>query len=143
MPMLFSYLFFILTLTPPPKSGELTISITDLKNKNGQVLVSLFKDGKGYPDKPDLAFKKGRASFVGNDKAVINFTGLQSGQYAAVILHDENSNLKMDKSWIGLPREGYGFSNNVMGSLGPPTFSKASFSHTAEEESEIIIKLRY
>ena len=46
----------------------------------------------------------------------------------------------MDKS-LGIPKEGYGFSNNVTGLMGPPSFSKASFKY--EGTQVVKIKMRY
>lgn len=123
--------------------NEISIIITHLRNEKGQVLISLFKDSEGYPDEPEKAFRKGKATIISGNRAVLSFTDLPAGNYAAVVLHDENSNLKMDKNWIGLPKEGYGFSNNVMGTFGPPGFSKASFKHTGDKLSVVSIRLRY
>jgi uncharacterized protein (DUF2141 family) len=54
------------------------------------------------------------------------FTNLAPGRYAAVAFHDENGNSRLDKSLLGMPTEPYGFSNNVEGFLGPPTFDAAA-----------------
>ncbi|MBK7290922.1 MAG: DUF2141 domain-containing protein [Chitinophagaceae bacterium] len=43
-------------------------------------------------------------------------------QLSIAILHDENDDGKMNSNFLGLPKEGYGFSNNVMGNFGPPLF---------------------
>jgi len=137
------FLFFLFIAWHPVPANEVSITITGFRNDRGQVLISLFKDGDGYPDKPEKAFRKSKATIVSGNKAIISFTGLPPGNYAAVVLHDENSNLKMDKNWLGLPKEGYGFSNNVMGNFGPPGFSKASFQHESDKQTTITIKLRY
>jgi len=137
----FLVLFLMVTWHPVPGNG-ISISITNLHNDNGQVLISLFKDGDGYPDEPEKAIRKGKATIAAN-KAMISFAGLLPGKYAAVVLHDENNNLKMDKNWLGLPTEGYGFSNNVMGTFGPPGFSKASVSLAGDKQTAITIRVRY
>ncbi len=49
------------------------------------------------------------------------------GTYAIKAFHDVNESGAMDTGLFGLPKEPYGFSNNVMGAFGPPDFSKASF----------------
>ena len=54
------------------------------------------------------------------------FSNLGSGRYAAVALHDENGNGKLDKNFLGVPAEPYGFSNNVQGFLSPPSFDEAA-----------------
>jgi uncharacterized protein (DUF2141 family) len=139
--LLFSFLLVI--AWHPRPAGNITVTIDQLRNSKGQVLICLFKDGDGYPDNPAKAIKKGKATIQTEHKATIDFTDIPAGKYAAVVLHDENSNSKMDKTWIGLPKEGYGFSNNVMGAMAPPSFSKASFQHTGDQPTSIIIKLRY
>ena len=54
------------------------------------------------------------------------FSNLAPGRYAAIAFHDENGNGKLDKNFLGVPTEPYGFSNNVQGFLGPPTFDAAA-----------------
>jgi uncharacterized protein (DUF2141 family) len=54
------------------------------------------------------------------------FSNLEPGRYAAVAFHDENGNGKLDKNFLGVPAEPYGFSNNAQGFLGAPTFGDAA-----------------
>ena len=125
-----------------PVNQTLKVNITRLRNDKGIVLVSLFKGGKGYPDDAAFAIRKEKTGITGKT-AVVYFVDLPAGSYAAAILHDENSNQKMDKSFLGLPKEGYGFSNNVSGAFGPPSYNRAVFSHSATELTRIEIRARY
>ena len=118
------------------------ITITNLRNNKGHILISLFKDGAGYPDKPEKAFRRGKVA-VSNNTAIIDFTGIPSGNYAIAIMHDENDDQKMNTNFFGIPKEGYGFSNNVMGVFGPPSYSKASFNYSSTTAAGIFIKTRY
>src|SRR5687767_271004 len=97
------------------------VTITGLRNTNGHVLLSLFKDGEGFPNKLETAFRKERLNITAG-KATVHLNMLPPGNYAIAILHDENDDLKMKTNWLGIPVEGYGFSNNVMGVMGPPSF---------------------
>ena len=54
------------------------------------------------------------------------FSNLEPGRYAAIAFHDENGNGEFDTSFIGVPTEPYGFSNDAQGFLGPPTFDAAA-----------------
>ena len=54
------------------------------------------------------------------------------GDYGVAVLHDENSNGKMDKTFLGIPLEPYGFSNNVRITFGPPKWGKAKFTSKAQ-----------
>jgi uncharacterized protein (DUF2141 family) len=80
---------------------------------------------------------------IKDNVALVSFSGLPAGNYAVVILHDENDDHKMNTNFFGIPKEGCGFSNNVMGTFGPPSFSRASFSFTGNSETQITIVARY
>jgi uncharacterized protein (DUF2141 family) len=67
---------------------------------------------------------------------------LPAGAYAAAVYHDENSNGKMDTNFLGIPKEGYGFSNNAHGSFGPPKYEDAAFT-MGESDQETSILLKY
>lgn len=64
------------------------------------------------------------------------------GVYALAVYHDENNNHHFDRSLIGLPVEGYGFSNDASIFMGPPSFASARFS-VRPGDNHIIIRLRY
>ena len=65
---------------------------------------------------------------------------LKEGDYAVKVLIDTNNNGDIDLNFFGLPKEQFGFSNNVLGLFGAPKFDKASFK--LNENKKIIIKLR-
>ena len=126
----------------PVAEDGIKINVTNLRSNNGNVLVSLFKDGVGYPDDATKAFRKTKLSIT-DKKASILFSNLPSGVYTVSILHDENDDQKMNKNGLGIPKEGFGFSNNVMGAFGPPSLSKTSFKHTATSLTQKDIRVRY
>lgn len=131
---------FSLTAYKQPVKG-IKVEVTGLRNSNGYVLVSLYKDGNGFPDQAEKAVRKAKLG-VNERKATIVFNDIQPGQYAVAILHDENSDQKMNTNGLGIPKEGYGFSNNVTGALGPPSFKRASFKYNGDI-STVTIKTRY
>ena len=49
------------------------------------------------------------------------------GTYAVAVYHDENDNHHFDRTLLGLPAEGYGFSNNVKPLFGLPSFASVTF----------------
>jgi uncharacterized protein (DUF2141 family) len=142
--MRFIYLFFLLFVFSSFHSAEegIKVTVTSLHSNDGHVLISLFKDGEGYPDDPAKAIRKAKLS-IKDKKAGILFTGLPSGKYAISIMHDENNDQKLNKNVFGIPKEGYGFSNNVVGSFGPPSFSRAGFDHKATALTQVSIKMKY
>lgn len=127
---------------PAMEQEGIRVDITRLRNNNGHVLISLFKDGNGYPDQVEKAVRRAKLS-IKDKTAWVLFTGLPAGKYAVAILHDENDDQRMNKTGLGLPREGYGFSNNVMGAFGPPTFSRAGFAYSGKNLLQLQIRTRY
>lgn len=122
-------------------SGSIALEVSGLRNNKGQVLVSVFNNAKGFPEDPARAIRKYSLS-IANNKTSVEIADLPPGYYAIAVLHDENSDTRMNTNMIGWPKEGFGFSNNAMGLFGPPSFSKAKFSVTAGRHSHRL-KMRY
>ncbi|HMT73335.1 MAG TPA: DUF2141 domain-containing protein [Chitinophagaceae bacterium] len=138
-----SFMTVLILLSFGYKINEgIRISVTNVRSDRGTVLVSLFKDGVGFPDNPEKAVKRIKLSLSSN-KAEVLFTNLTAGTYAVAILHDENNDQKLNKNILGIPKEGFGFSNNVMGTFGPPSFTKASFQHQQGQLTQVTIRTKY
>lgn len=58
---------------------------------------------------------------------------LNRGQYAVSAFHDENNNSVLDKNFLGIPQEKYGFSNDARGTFGPPELREQLFTHSAPQ----------
>ena len=65
---------------------------------------------------------------------------VKPGAYSIAVFHDTNGNGKLDRSFIGLPNEPYGFSNDV-GRRGPPSFEAARIV-VREPSTTIVIPIR-
>lgn len=76
---------------------------------------------------------------IENNQAEISFAELCAGHYAVRLYHDENDNQLLDTNVVGIPRERYGFSNNVRGWMGEPSFDRQLFR--IESDTTITIKL--
>ena len=124
------------------ETGTLVVNMVRFRNSNGQVLVSLYNKGDGFPTKPGRAYKGVKTKITGRVAQYI-FEDLPPGEYAVSIAHDENNNGQLDTSWIGIPREGIGASNNPKGRMGPPRFRDAKFNLSAGEKVTKSINLVY
>ena len=105
-------------------AAELSIEVSTPAGKTGVVLAALFDRADGFPRGKPL--QTATATPV-NGKAVVQFTGLPEGDYAATAFLDENANMKLDTNLFGLPTELYGFSRNARSPVGPPPFADAAF----------------
>ena len=130
----------IFSSTAFAQSGRITVDISGIKNIEGQIAIGLFKNADGFPE----ISKAYKGTFLEVAEKTIQYTffGIQNGDYAIAVFHDSNNNSKLDKNFIGIPKEGYGFSKNAnMGTFGPPNFDQAKFK--LDEIYPAKIKLRY
>jgi uncharacterized protein (DUF2141 family) len=114
------------------------VTVKNVKDAKGEVRVGLFKDDKTFLK--DAWMGKIVKAATGEVKVV--FENVPTGTYAISVIHDENENKELDSNFFGIPKEGFGFSNDAMGTFGPPDFAKASFAVTAESKG-VTINLRY
>ena len=103
---------------------KLVVHIDGFRNQKGDAGVTVFTSPDGWPQNNEKAFTHGGHPFTG-DKATVELQ-LPAGRYAIAVLHDENSNHKLDRNMIGWPKEGFGFSNNPKVGLSPPAFDTAA-----------------
>jgi uncharacterized protein (DUF2141 family) len=122
----------------PATAAELTVHLSEIRADGGVVKLALVDsqaafDGKAPPLQATGAPPQGeRASFT--------FKDLAPGSYAVMVTHDENGNGRMDSNMLGMPQEGYGFSNNPR-VMRKPTWDEARFE-VLEAGTAIDIVLR-
>ncbi len=119
----------------------LTIKASGFRSAKGQALAALFNSHDGFPSKGEKAYRRASAE-IKDGAAVFVFSGVPYGDYAASVLHDENSNGRLDSNWLGIPKEGVGSSKDPATRLGPPSFKDSAFNINSEE-LEIKITIRY
>lgn len=112
---------------PASPAPQLSFKLRKVRNSKGKVGCALFNNSSGFPMKPAKAYRRIWCPIVAHD-ATCTVPSLPPGTYAAVCIHDENGNGKLDTNWIGFPKEGVVASNHAKGRFGPPSFKDASFS---------------
>ena len=123
--------------------ATLTVRVTGAHNNKGRIALALFQGEAGFPGDSSKAVHTQQAE-IDNKTGSAQFVlqGIPYGVYAVSVFHDENMNGKLDKNFVGVPKEGYGASNSPRKRMGPPPFGQASFSLNQPEQS-IEIKLIY
>jgi uncharacterized protein (DUF2141 family) len=127
----------VIKVTSIVAQSQVEVIVTDVRDTTGTIMVALFADPDTFLKKPTL----GKLSKAKSGEAKAVFENIQPGEYAVSIIHDANNNRKLDTNFMGIPREGFGFSNNVMGTFGPPSFDKAKFRVSGS--TVIRIKAKY
>jgi uncharacterized protein (DUF2141 family) len=118
------------------------VTILNIRNAIGTVDCALFNSSSGFPTDTLRSAMRLTAMKVPNRTARCDFDELPAGRYALVVLHDENMNGRIDYNWLGIPREGYGFSNDARGILAAPSFEQAAFVYDGKT-LDLSISLRY
>ena len=107
--------------------NDIRVEIVGLRNDNGHVVCALYSSAVDFPKKMEKAVARAD-SVISNRHAVCDFPRVAPGSYAISVIHDENSNGKLDTNLMGIPREGVGASNDAKGHFGPPKFAAGAFS---------------
>ena len=127
----------VLALAPGATAADLNIEITDIPSPTGTVNWSLFDSARAYDsDKQPVMTARNR---VDGDSLKLTLHGLAPGTYAIKLFHDANGNGQLDTNAVGMPVEGYGFSNNA-GHFGPAVFADAAVR--VEADTHIAVKVR-
>ncbi len=122
----------------------LTVTITDLRNHNGDLIFGVFTQPDGFPNiqAKSVHWEVKPAEAAGDGGTVTFAASLPPGRYAAGVLHDENRDGDMNKGLAGIPLEGYGVTNNPKPHLRKATFEEATFT-LPPEGATMTISLQY
>ena len=123
-------------------SNGIRVVVKGLRDNQGRVGCGLFKGPDGFPRERNKEFA-GRWTPIHKQEAVCFFKGAPAGTYAVTVLDDENMDGKMDFGPLGMPKKGYGFSNNAPARLSPPTFDAASFKYDGQSSLTVPIDIVY
>lgn len=121
--------------------GNTVVNISNFQSNKGICIVCLYDNANAYAGKGNPV-KCLRVS-VNNKSAEAVFNEVPAGTYAVSVIHDENTNNKFDKNFLGIPTEGYGASQNKLPFAAAPKFEDNKFIHSANATSTVRIKLRY
>ena len=125
-----------------PSCPGIHVKILNIRNNTGTIDCALFESPVGFPNEFLHSTTNVIIIKIQQTQARCDFENISPGTYAIVVIHDENRNGKLDTNWLGVPTEGYGFSNDAKGVIGAPSFSAASFSYDGRN-LDMTISLHY
>jgi uncharacterized protein (DUF2141 family) len=121
----------------------LRIHVDGLRNSTGDVGTTIFTSPDGWPEDNNKAFRHGPTAIPAGEKQITAvWENLPAGDYGVAVIHDENQNHKLDRNFLGIPKEGFGFANNPHVMLSAPGFKEA-LVHVACPATEITIHMQY
>ena len=135
--MIMASLTLFYPITTLATSPTLTVRISNALPATGTVEVTLFNSEETFLHEIYLQ-QSGEVSESGEFTA--NFVGLEEGEYAVVVIHDENGNNAYDSGFLGFGKEGLGYSKNAQPWFGRPDFNDVKLTIDSEL-TEIEIRL--
>ena len=118
-----AFLATLLLAALPAHAAELTVTVDSLRNDHGNVRLSAYTSAAEWPDHSlDANDKVEPAQTAG----VVFHFDLPPGIYAVACFHDEDGDGAFEQNFLGIPKEGYGFSNNLHPIFSAPSFDLAS-----------------
>jgi uncharacterized protein (DUF2141 family) len=133
MPTIIAFSLF----TAVTYANELAVTITDIREAKGSLMVAVVNSEAAWNDKEKPVAVQKIAAAQG--EMTLHFGNLPAGTYAVKLMHDQNGNDKLDTNFLGIPLEGYGFSNNP-NVMRRPYFDEARFE--LAEKAAITVRLR-
>jgi len=125
-------LVLLLALSSLEAQSHLEVCIQDLRDERGDILLELVDTNENT--------LKAIIQKIDTLPCIIHIYDLENGTYALKFFHDINSNGKLDMNWMGVPKEGFGFSNNAYGLFMPKKFEEWLFEVDGDMKIELIPK---
>ena len=138
--LLGTLLFSFYSVSESDNSCTLSVEFSNIRNKEGSLFIFLYNYENQFPDNPFKYFEVKKDN-ISNNRLLVNIPNLVKGKYAISIIDDENDNADLDR-FLGIPKEGYGFSNNVKPILSMPKYQELLFDLN-QERMLLNLKLQY
>ena len=113
----------LLALSASASAATVQVRIDGVTSAKGVVQVAVCDEANYRKDCKLTATVPARTGFV-----TVDVPNVPAGTWAVLAYHDENSNKTLDTNFVGMPKEGYGFSNGAASKFGPPSFKDAAIT---------------
>ncbi len=133
--------FFVIVVAGWVKAQTVEVRISNLINNRGTVNIGIFKDQGSFDKEKPFEQKVFSKQSVKNGNLTVKFH-LPVGTYGLALLDDEDNDGQMRYNFLGIPREGFGFSNYESSGMTKPKFSDFSF-RVSKGNNIVNVKIRY
>ena len=133
---------FLLSVYGTARSqGRVTVQVNNFENNKGSCIVCLYNKAGEFTDKGKPVACS--TVSIANRAATAAFSTVPTGAYAVLVIHDANNNRKFDTNFMGIPKEGYGASQNKLPFAAAPRFAENKFLVDENTAIHCNIRLRY
>ena len=137
MNIIFLYIS-LFTVLCSNNNPELTLNISNIKSFKGELIIGVFDNETTFL-KDGAAFKN-YTIIVDKSTETLVIKNLPKGEYAISLYHDENSDNECNLNFLGIPKEGYGFSNNIKPKFSAPSYKDCKFSLVENKVLNIVLR---
>ena len=122
--------------------ARISVRISNFENNKGSCIVCIYDNAKSFSEKGGKPVSCLTVPVDGKSAAAV-FGNVRQGTYAIMVIHDANGNRKFDTNFLGIPKEGYGASQNKLPFAAAPKFEENKITVTENATTQCTIKLRY
>jgi len=123
-------------------SQNIEVTVTGIRSEKGQIAIGVITDDESFrKDKAVLEIQFPKKD-LNNGSMTVSFS-LEPGTWGLALLDDEDNNRLMEYNFLGIPKEGFGFSDYYHTGLSKPSFEMFSFDLVKDQSKSIKIKVRY
>ena len=139
----FILIFFAILFSATVNAQTIDLTITNLESSAGAIVLGIYKEQKSFDAEEDALLKNfAKGSNVVGSTLKVSFT-LTPGVWGITLLDDVNNDKKMNYNWIGMPKEGFGFSNLYHTGFSKPKFDAFKVTLKEGQKLAVTIKVRY
>lgn len=139
----FLILFFFASTNNTRLSAQNTeVVFSGIRSSAGQIRLEVFIDEEGFKNEKGIAVKRFKKNKLVNGEMMVKLD-LPPGTYGLALLDDENNDDKMNYTFIGMPKEGFGFSNYYLTGLFKPKFESFKFTLRKDQKQKVLMKIKY
>ncbi|MFN2313313.1 MAG: DUF2141 domain-containing protein [Bacteroidales bacterium] len=141
-PCLIIVVCLLLLTAPNLFSQNVEVTVTGIRSEKGQIAIGIFHDEESFRREEaylEIQFPK---KDIRDGVMTVSFS-LEPGIYGLSLLDDENSNSKMEYNFLGIPKEGFGFSGYYHTGITRPKFEDFRFTVVQGQEVKITVRMKY
>lgn len=124
--------------TPVSIKGKLIILVSNIKTQKGTIKLALFNSKETYTNSKAVPYQAASSTITSKGTSIIVLDNLPYGEYAIKLFQDKDNLGYLETNWLGIPKEGYGFSNNPTAQHGIPDYDAVKFSLTKKNTRQNI-----
>lgn len=113
--------------------GVIDVEVKNTSSDEGQILIGLYNSETQWLGTP----YEGKVGIVKNGTSTVVFDAIPNGTYAISVFHDADGDGELD-TFLGIPTEKTGASNNAPANFGPPKWNDAKFEVKGSNVKQVI-----